>query len=960
MDTQEFLKLVVPDGNICIADHIQIGDDKVFVHYTTTRHDVAAKLVTDLDAKGHTIYYALASFRDTFTNKNGKLRVKRTQKNVERLKAIWLDIDFKDCSAKDLVPKLSGFIKTTGLPKPSMIVNSGGGLHVYWCLKEALLFPDWVPLAEGLKTLCKMHDLPADHVCTSDAARVLRPVGTHNRKYSPAKEVRLVAGDKTLYSCEELRESLPTINTDALPAHLRGKAVNTGEYSATGFTPRPVDTGKVVKGCAVLRHVLATGGKEQSEPEWNATLLLLRFLPDGAKLVHPMSKGHIDYHAQSTNDKWQEKLEADVTGPPLCSTLEQYGHTQRCQSCPIYKSKKKKTPLALGYVDVEDQPTEKPQKNSHGKFVPVHNTPTHDFPNGWRAMHGNEGTERKVRDRETGEWVWEKVLRRAWRLRQAQKSTNSGEYTYVVEAKTTTGRAIQIEISGSDLWGSTRTWETLSLRGAPLTTHEQPHWKDLMATWLQKLQEESAVLDTTEQLGWIERLDEDNHKQIVGFACGSKAFFKDGSVKESVVTAHHKHKGIAGYYTSVGTTERWRDVFEFYRNQGLNHVMVMLAASFAGPLVKFTGQSGAVLSVVSTGTSAGKSLSLETAQAVWGAPKLAAITLQDTPTSVKNKLAYTHNLTAFWDEVRGDDKMLHDFLQTVFQITQGKDRERADRSARTIAAQTWHTMLACTSNDSVFDIASAETGASDAGVYRIFECFVSPEEMPPRDPAISSMVAELQNHHGAVGERYGDYLSKHVVSVQKRVEAWRLKVEEHFGSSPAERFWVATVAALLAGAEAANKAGVADFDIRSLAKYLFATYSRLRLRVINSKEATDPKELLVAYQMQHQHERLVVDKLRVGPGGKYEPQLVGNYANVRKITYQVGRDQKLLRVVAADFRRWLAKTRGLRMSGELEARFVQDCGMRKLKATLGAGTQFATSQSWCYDFDIPMEEELEV
>lgn len=960
MNTQEFLELVVPDGNICIADHIEIGDDKVFVHYTTTRYDVAAKLAMDLDSKGHTIYYAMATFRETHTNKNGKLRVKRTRKNVDRLKSIWLDIDFKDCGPEELVPKLGQFLKDAKLPKPTMIVNSGGGLHVYWCLEKAISLADWVPLAEGLKHLCKTHDLPADHVCTSDAARVLRPLGTHNRKYDPQKEVRLVAGDKNTYSYEQLSGILPKPDLSSMPAHLRGKAKDSGEYSNTGFKERPVNTAKVVRNCAVLRHVLATGGAEQSEPEWNATLLLLRFLPDGGKLVHPMSKKHIDYDAQSTNDKWQEKLAADVTGPPLCSTLEQYGHTKRCQNCPIYKSKTKKTPLALGYTDGEDQPTQKSQKNSRGIFVPVSATPAHDFPYGWRAMHGNEGTEKKVRDKETGEWTWEKVLRRTWRLRQAQKSTNTGEYTYVVEAKTITGKPIHIEISGADLWGSTRTWETLSLRGAPLTTQEQPHWKDLMATWLQKLQEESAVLDTTEQLGWIERTDEENHKSIVGFATGRKAFFKDGTVKQSVVTAHHKHKGIAGYYTPVGVPEKWTDVFNFYKKQGLNHLMVMLASAFAGPLVKFTGQSGAVLALVSTGTSAGKSLSLEAAQAVWGNPKLGAITLQDTPTSVKNKLAYTHNLTAFWDEVRGDDKMLHDFIQIVFQITQGKDRERSDRSARTIAAQTWHTMLACTSNDSVFDIAGSETGASDAGVYRIFECFIPPKDKPPRDPAISSMVAELQNHYGMVGEVYGEYLAKHVTSVQNRVNSWRLKVEEHFSSDPAERFWVATVASLLAGAEAANKAGVADFDIRELAQYLFRKYSELRTRVISTKEATDPKELLVAYQMQHQHERLVVDKLRTGPGGKYEPQLIGNYANVRKITYQLGMEQHILRVVAADFNRWLRKTRGLRMSGELEARFKQECGMKKIKATLGAGTQFATSQSWCYDFNLPPEGELDL
>ena len=962
MDTKEFLKLVVPsEGHICIADHLTFEDGKkAFVHYPFQDHGKAAWFAQKMDERGSVIYFALATYAETFQNKNDKTRIKRTQKNVALLKSIWLDIDFKDCGPEELKPKFAHFIKASGLPVPSLIVSSGGGWHVYWCLAEAVTPEQWVPLAEGLKQLCKDHDLPADHVCTSDMARVLRPVGTTNRKYDPPREVKVLAGNGVCFEYDTLLRAMPKIDKNALPAHLRGKGGVTNEYTETGFAPREVDTKQVVQNCAVLRHVLQTGGKFQSEPEWNATLLLLRFLPDGAKLVHPMSKGHIDYSPDATMQKWQEKLNADVSGPPLCSTLEQYGHTARCQTCPIYKSKKAKTPLALGYVS--NQPTEDSQKNSQqipgaptpkpGRFV----TPAHDYPSGWRAIPGNEGVEKKVFDKEAAEFVWEKVLRRAWRLSATQRSANTGEYTLIVGAKTITGKPIEFEIPGALAYGCPKTWEVLGSKGAILTAAEKPFWTDLMATWLQKLQEENAVLDTTDQLGWIERVDDAGNKSIVGFASGGAAFFSDGTRKTSVVTANHKHKGIADYYLPVGDKKRWSEVFEFYRTQGLEHVMVMLASAFGGPLVKFTGQSGAVMSIVSTGTSAGKSLSLEAAASVWGNPKLGTMTLNDTPTTVKNKVAYLQTLTAYWDEVRGDDRTMHEFIQTAFQITQGKDRERADRSARTIAAQTWHTMLVCTSNESVFDIAGSETGASDAGVYRIFEIFVPDDMRPKRDPRIASMVAELQNHYGGIGEQYAQYLAQHAGSVQKRTRTWLNKLEEHFKSEPSERFWIATMASLIAGAETANKAGVADFDLMSLVKYLQRQFKSLRARVLGSKSASDPNELLNLYMMQHMSERLVVDKLKIGRGGSYEPQIIGNPGNIRKVVYQVGKEQNILRVVKQDFVRWLWKTRQLRLSGELEVRFQRDCNMRAHKAILGAGTQFATSRAVCLDFDIDVED----
>ena len=949
MDTREFLERVVPNGNICIADHVQIEDKKVFIHYTMTQHDVAAKLALDLDAKGHTIYFALASFKETFANPTGKLRVKRTAKNVSHLKALWLDVDNKDCPGGSAVGAIKKYLLATKMPRPSIMVKSGNGIHLYWPFKKAISLEEWLPLAEGLKADCVAHNFPVDSACTSDSARVLRPPGTHNRKDPDnPRSVTLAWETDKNFDPAELAKCFSAVKNTSIPAHLQGKF--TGSQEFTGGNQRKPNTKQVIAGCAVLRHVMVTGGAEQSEPEWNSTLLLLKYLDGGDKLVHPMSSKHIGYDYDATQEKWQQKLAADTTGPTKCSTFEGW-HPKLCQVCPINKSKKHKTPLSLGYVD----PPPPPPAN-----VPTLSTPvpklgsvtslSPDFPNNWRAVPGNNGVERKVFDPVEKEWIWDTVLRRTWRLKQAQKSANTGDYTYVLEAKAGSCKPITIEVQGGDLWGSMRTWEALSLRGVPLTTNEQKHWKDLMATWIQKLQEENAVLDTTEQLGWIERT-EDGDRNIIGFASGGAAFFSDGTTKQSVVTANHKHKGIAEYYIPVGSIEKWKSVADFLLAQGHNHIITVLVSAFAGPLVKFTGQAGAIMSVVSTGTSAGKSVSLEAAAAVWGDPKRGTMTLQDTPTTIKNKVAYLQNITAYWDEVRGDDRNLHDFIQTAFQITQGKDRERADRSARTITAQTWHTMMVCTSNDSVFDLAAAETGASDAGVYRIFELEIPHDQKPQRDPQVATMIAELQSNYGIIGEQYARYLAKNAEQVQEEVEKWTVKMDNHFRALPAERFWVATIATLMTGAAFAKKAGLMDTDMEKLFKYLSGIFMQLRSRVIGSKTATDPKELLVAYMHQHQHERLVVDKLSMG-SGKYQPQLVGSHSNLRKLTYAIGQDQNIMRVLKSDFIRWLQSSRQLRLSGELRDRFRSECGMNEKRAVLGAGTSFATSRAICLDFTI--------
>jgi hypothetical protein len=69
------------------------------------------------------------------------------------------------------------------LPKP-LIVFSGGGLHVYWPLTEAITKEQWQPVAKQLKALthCAAIRLLADDARTSDISSILRPIGTHNYK----------------------------------------------------------------------------------------------------------------------------------------------------------------------------------------------------------------------------------------------------------------------------------------------------------------------------------------------------------------------------------------------------------------------------------------------------------------------------------------------------------------------------------------------------------------------------------------------------------------------------------------------------------------------------------------------------------------------------------------------------------------------------------------------------------
>lgn len=131
-------------------------------------------------------------------NKNGQSRAKRNTTNATHLKAIWLDIDVKADdpqhygTLKEAWGALGEFRKKAGLPFPSAIVNSGGGLHIYWISHIPLTVEEWHPYANGLKALAIREGLKADHGVTADAARLLRVPGTLNYKYDPPRRVELL------------------------------------------------------------------------------------------------------------------------------------------------------------------------------------------------------------------------------------------------------------------------------------------------------------------------------------------------------------------------------------------------------------------------------------------------------------------------------------------------------------------------------------------------------------------------------------------------------------------------------------------------------------------------------------------------------------------------------------------------------------------------------------------------
>lgn len=929
MDLKQFLETIVPPGVMVVARLVERTDADgnpytTFAHRTSTFHAAAAKAIEEMAGSGENVYYAMAAYRQGFhTNAEGK-KVLRVRPNVAAVKALWLDIDFKGAypDAKTAVLALRAFSQATAVPGPSILVGSGNGLHAYWPLTEPVTVDRWQRLADALKAACLEIGLEADHKCTGDAARVLRPPGTFNYK-DPAnpKPVKILYTSGKLFDYEDLDAALTPYVKAAKAAPLTGVYA---EFAGGVGTPaKPGNFSTLIRHCGVLRHVAETHGKDCTEPEWVATLQVLKHCEDGEQWVHHVSDGHPGYSEAGTDRKWIQR-KANTAGPTLCSTFEE---TRKaiCAKCP--HNGFVKSPVQLG-----DDTTEA----------------LDGLPVGWRVAADKKGIERlMILDAGEGntskEWV--KVLRHLVSNLRVTRSVVTNNYEVQFDIEMQGSKSWTLTLPGGHLGNSRKLIEALAEKGVVLKEKEGKFFLELMATWLSQLQAARRVADVTEQMGWL--IDGD---KLVGFSCGPSTFYADGRIRNDVRTAR-EFAPIAKWYEPRGGMDPWKKVATFLAEQDNPAFTAILAASFGAPLLKFTGVHGGILSIVSTASGVGKSSALKCSQAVWGSPTHGVNAVDDTPKSVARKLGFLNNLPAYWDELRGR-QTIEQFLTLAFQITQGKEKSRLDSSATLRETATWETMLIVASNESIFEAMGRHAGGSDAGVVRTFEVQVEPIQLDRNRAEISLLFEGVNVNYGHAGRMYAQHLATHIKDVEERVQKVFMNLARVGNMQAQERFWFAIMASLIVGAELAGRLGLVAINVKTLTAFLMQNVNRLRGRTTVAMSSTEPSEILASFMAQFQDRALIVDKYPAPRANTatYVPDLTGGIPRSDKIAYHVARDEKRVRIPLAEFTRWL-EHRELPVYQTVK-RMRAELKCEERRARLGIGTKWELPPQKLLEFDL--------
>ena len=315
------------------------------------------------------IYFCLSRQSKTGKMVRGFPVAARLAQNATHMRAVWADIDVKEppkgyASVDEACVALAKFCEDAGIPGPTAIVASGGGIHAYWISDVTLTTDEWRPYAEGLKAALGKFGLRADAMCTADAARVLRVPDTLNYKTTPPRPVKLLMLRPTDISFPTAMRPLLGYHTpSAITAPVTGLDLTAfaagpdpaiqaraGKGSlADGLNNDPLPFAPIMKQCPFFRDTFARGGVDHSQPMWNLVILASTFLQGGDKLAHEFGKGHPGYTPDSTDAMFTRKdteRQQRGLGWPNCTSFEGEGAKQ-CATCPFHGKLKSPLHLAL-------------------------------------------------------------------------------------------------------------------------------------------------------------------------------------------------------------------------------------------------------------------------------------------------------------------------------------------------------------------------------------------------------------------------------------------------------------------------------------------------------------------------------------------------------------------------------------------------------------------------------------
>lgn len=834
----DFFKAVLPDnGFYCL---VLLPEGRHI--WTRSVEDLHTKAQKYSDREG--VYYGTAAFASDASRK---------AVNVLALKSLRLDIDAGEKkyakhpsgaypTQRDALGALREFMAETGV-KPTFIVSSGQGLHVYYCLESEVSAADWAPVAAGLQALCVQHGLRVDSTVTCDTARILRPVdGLH----SPGNRVRILAQSQVRHTLQDLSRAFK-VESLGKPARKYDTSINDDVVSIAEGPPSSAL--KIAQHCPTLSFVAENGGDVQ-EPLWRGMLGLVKFTVEGDEQGHEWSRGYSGYNREET----QRKIDGWATGPTTCAEFEK--HSDQCAGCQ-YRGKIK-SPIVLGRMTSEqiealpeDKRPETPQPATSGKPWDGR------IPQGFDVV-SHKGVDTLVhymeveRENETGEMVPVRIRvpithEIFWFDHWSDSEGNGDGAVMSIRKWDEVGKRTKTYAFDSYLLASrAEAAKKLGEYGIQLTTDKRaPHALEAyMKAEFQLVKNLFQRVRVTDRFG-LRILDDGSLVAVQG----KYVIMPDGSIAEAVLGQALKSEApnFNIPLPQDGKTKDWgpqvwdthvlpaahrhaQFMREHYTGDGMGQYQLAFMLALSSPLMAFvTGdyRSGAVLpgngvsvSLYEREGGKGKTTLMQAAMLAFGNPE--GLTRDQNATASTDlariaKLSMLGTMPASFDEMgRTGERSVANLISSV---ANGSGRERVTREGGLITSGRWALLCLVSTNRSQREMVTASEAESSAVQYRLIELDMNntPDFNREQRAKFAQDWVETKACAGALGAVIQrEICAMGVEKINRLVTDCVNKAADLVEADKEERFQYRALGAMLATQAILKKLGLVMFDLRAL------------------------------------------------------------------------------------------------------------------------------------------------
>jgi hypothetical protein len=330
------------EGYIFVTDYASTIEPSVIVNDNERLSNVIAELETKNKDTKNSVTMSLNVF-------NG---MNRQEQNCIAVNGIFIDIDTQEGThnAADIerYPKTNQIgIDTLDIitESPTVVVNSGGGLHVYYLFDKPFTIESEaqrkyikeVIREFGLAMKDSFDKLGYHLDITFDLSKTVRLPGTFNKKYNRLVKLIDIHGER--FSVQDI-EKMTQQMRKAAP-----KELSQSNQSNQNFVTSPIDPYKVNQKCKQIENSWTS-----NNDVWVKAIQTLSQanVLDHENVIHELSSSYPGYNRKETQDKINFVKKKNYS-PVTCISFEKH-NSELCKTCE--HNGKIKSPIQLGRDNV--------------------------------------------------------------------------------------------------------------------------------------------------------------------------------------------------------------------------------------------------------------------------------------------------------------------------------------------------------------------------------------------------------------------------------------------------------------------------------------------------------------------------------------------------------------------------------------------------------------------------------